>query len=70
MLTLQNSFKPLLLGGGGGGLGVKSVKTVVTGNSKKAKTEGFCPHYVQEFGLRKEGTTVPFLNTGGLACTR
>jgi hypothetical protein len=46
MFTLQTSFKPLLLGGGG-------VKTVVevTVNSKKGSSLNSCPKYVQEFGL-------------------
>ncbi len=46
IVTLQTSFIPLLLKGGGEG-GMKSVAEV-TVNSK----EEFCTNYVQEFGLR------------------
>ncbi len=48
MFTLQTSFKPLLLGGGGG-----IVKSVVemTVNSKEENSEDFCTNYNQEFGL-------------------
>jgi hypothetical protein len=48
ILTLQTSFKPLLLGGGGGGL---NPLVEVTVNSKEENSEDFCFNYVQEFGL-------------------
>jgi hypothetical protein len=46
MFTLQTSFKPLLLRGGG----VKSVSSVIV-NSKEENSEDFCPNDDQEFGL-------------------
>jgi hypothetical protein len=49
MLTLQNSFNPLLLGGGGG----RKIRMEVTVNKKEENSYyDFCPNYVQEFGLR------------------
>jgi hypothetical protein len=42
IFTLQTSFKPILLEGGGGGLV----------DSKEENSQDFCPNYVQEFGLR------------------
>jgi hypothetical protein len=44
MFTIQTSFKPLLLKGGGG-------EIEVTVNSKE---ENSCPNYVREFGLWRE----------------
>jgi hypothetical protein len=48
MFTLQPSFKPLLLKGGGS----KNPLVEVTVNSKKENSLDFYPTYVQEFGLR------------------
>jgi hypothetical protein len=41
--TLQTSFKPFLIRGGGGGYEVM--------NSKDVNSKNLCPNYVQEFGL-------------------
>ncbi len=41
MFTLQTSFKPLWLKGGGGGSNICIVE--VTVNSKKENTQDFCP---------------------------
>ncbi len=49
MLILQTSFKPLLLGEGGGGRVNPLVE--VTVNSKEENSQDFCPNYVQEFDL-------------------
>jgi hypothetical protein len=49
MFTLQTSFKPFLLGGGGGK--DQNLLVKVTVNSKEEKSEDFCPNYAQEFGL-------------------
>ncbi len=49
MFTLQTSFKPLLLGGGGGGYNPLVEATV---NSKEKNHSDFGHNYVQEFGLR------------------
>jgi hypothetical protein len=48
MFTLQTSFKPRLLGGGGGG--VKSVSSDDCEYSKEENSEDFCLDYVEEFG--------------------
>jgi hypothetical protein len=48
MFTLQTSIKPLLPGGGGGGLNPLFEVTV---NSKEENSYDFCPNYVQEFSL-------------------
>jgi hypothetical protein len=45
MFTLQTSFKPPLVKGGG----VTFIE--VTVNSKVKNSEDFCPNYVHEFGL-------------------
>jgi hypothetical protein len=50
MFTFQTSFKLLLLKGRGGG-GRKVPLVEVTVNSKEENSLGFCPNYVQEFGL-------------------
>ncbi len=44
MFTLQTSFKPLLLGGGGGGEYNTLVEAPV--NRKEEKSQDFCPNYV------------------------
>ncbi len=51
MFTLQLSFKPLLLKGGGGGV---NPLIEVTVNSKEENFSAFCPNFVQEFGLCTE----------------
>ncbi len=48
MFTLQTSFKPLLLKGGGR----VNPSVEVTVNSKEENSEDFCTNYVQGFRLR------------------
>ncbi len=48
MFTLQTSFKPFSLGGGGGGVKF-AVETTM--NSKDENSQDFCPNNVQEFGF-------------------
>jgi hypothetical protein len=58
MVTLQTSFKLHLLTGRGVIYVVE-----VTVNSKEENSLGFCPNYVQQFGLRMPGQNT---NSGDL----
>jgi hypothetical protein len=48
MLTLQTSFQTTFAQGGAGEYNPLVEMTV---NSKEENSQGFCPNYVQEFGL-------------------
>ncbi len=48
VFTLQTSFNPLLLRGGG----EYNQLVEVTVNGREENSSDFCPNYVQEFGVR------------------